>query len=165
MSEPVPAPSAAIASLMQVRADLLARIVALDEERSKLLKQVRTLDASMRVVQPGIKIERPQRCWQKEETKPDALAEVAKSVLRTMRQNGKPMTVPEIVATLMAARGIEETDRAYREALRQRVGLYLRKSATKDEPVLRRTEGSDSRLPTWEVVPLEEMRARLTDAR
>ena len=72
--------------------------------------------------------------------------------------------MPEIVATLMATRGIEETNRVYRETLRQRVGHYLRKSANKTDAVVRHAAGTDPRFPEWEVVPLEEMRASLAQS-
>ena len=157
----IPISGPTISGLVEARAALLARIDALESERSELLKQVRTLEAGIQIVDPGVRLERRRRTWIAEQPSPNALDEIAAGVLRTMRERRMPMTVPEIVTSLMTQRGVSLEDRSHRSALRQRVGLYLRKQALKSSNLVRRVAGSDERMPRWEIVPIEEIRQRV----
>ena len=160
---PAPLHTPAVAELLRHRADLIARAVALDAERATVLKQVRALEAGIRVLAPGTELERERRRqpWRVRQTEADALLDIGRSVLTTLRIKKAAMTVPEIVGSLMVERKIEAGDRVHRSALREKVGLYLRKQAMRPRAVVRRVDGSDERMPLWEIVPLDEVRTRL----
>ena len=160
MTEIVASGANAFAALVEVRAGLHAQLDALDAQRLDLQKQLRTIEASMRVVQPGVRIERRPTKWRTPEPEPDAVTQIASGTSRMLRLSRRAMTVPELVQALLEDRGVDPDNRACRSALRQAVGLYMRKQALKPQPIIRRVEGSDPKLPHWEIIPLQEIRAR-----
>ena len=107
MDDVVPAGSNAFAALAEVRAGLHAQLDALDAQRLALQKQLRTIEASMRVVQPGVWIERRPTKWSTPEPEPDPVTQIASGTSRMLRLSGKAMTVPELVQALLEDRGID----------------------------------------------------------
>ena len=119
--------SHALSGLLQVRADKSAEMTTAEREFKRLRTELATLDAAIRIVQPGFRradlpSKRPRQVNQIYQS-----GEVGRGVLEALRQADGPLTGSELSDAIMAAHGLGTGDRQATLLTGKCVDSYLRR--------------------------------------
>ncbi|MGX5804159.1 hypothetical protein ACWGS9_23335 [Bradyrhizobium sp. Arg314] len=136
-----------MSGLIAKRAELAGTLEHHQAMVRQLLMELDALDQTLRLFDPGIELS---------EIKPKPLpprhaaykGEVARIVLSTLRQAGRPCSTQELTMHVMAERGMNTADKRLVKTICKRVGACLRHHRNKG--LLRSTEGLGQHI-VWEV--------------
>lgn len=143
------AQSHVMSGLIAKRAELAGQLEHHQAKVRQLVMEVDAVDQTLRLFDPDIELA---------EIKPKPLpprhaaykGEVARIVLSTLREAGRPCSTEELTMHVMAERGMNTADKRLMKTVMKRVGSCLRHHRSKG--LLRSTQGHGARLQ-WEVVP------------
>jgi hypothetical protein len=137
-----------VSGLIAKRAELAGRIEATQSELRRLVIDLDSLDATIRLFAPDIDLD---------EIRPKPLparnhafrGEMSRTVLNALRQARKPLPAYEIALLFMTSRGLATADRPLLRVIQKRVGACLRNYRSKG--VVRDSVGP-GRSVLWEIV-------------
>jgi hypothetical protein len=116
----------AAAALIRKRAELAGEIERMHEALKRMIADLGSLDATLRLFDPGIRIEairpkafRPSADWAKR-------GEVTRLVLDILRQAAEPMTTRGIAFQLLMERALDNNDAKLLRPMTKRVAVALR---------------------------------------
>jgi hypothetical protein len=136
-----------LSGLIAKRAELAGRIEAAQSELRRLVIDLDSLDATIRLFAPEIDLD---------EVRPKPLparnqafrGEMSRTVLNSLRQAAKPLPSREIALRFMTARGLATADTMLLRVVTKRVGACLRNY--RDKGIVRSVDGP-RRTVLWEI--------------
>ncbi len=116
----------ALAALIRKRAELAGEIERTHAAMKRMLADLDSLDATLRIFDPGIEVAairpkafRPPADWAKR-------GEMTRVVLDILRQAAEPMTTRDIAFQLLIERALDDNDAKLLRLMGKRVGVALR---------------------------------------
>jgi hypothetical protein len=116
----------AVSALVRKRAELAGDIEHAHEALKKMIADLESLDATLRLFDPGIQIEaikpkafRPPADWAQR-------GEMTRIILDVLRQAAEPMTTRDIAFQLLIERALDNNDAKLLRLMTKRVGVALR---------------------------------------
>jgi hypothetical protein len=116
----------AVSALVRKRAELAGDIEHAHEALKKMIADLESLDATLRLFDPGIQIEaikpkafRPPADWAQR-------GEMTRIILDVLRQAAEPMTTRDIAFQLLIERALDNNDQRLLRLMTKRVGVALR---------------------------------------
>lgn len=133
--------------LVKRRAALAGELDAAQSKARQLHADIAALDAVIRQLDPAypvdaIAMKRPRTLGD------EAFADMGRTVLDVLRRAGGPLTLPEIAARVVAARGLDGSSAAVRAAMVGSAGRALRHQRTLGTA---RNPPKAGRLALWEL--------------
>jgi hypothetical protein len=137
-----------LSGLIAKRAELAGRIEAAQSELRRLVIDLDSLDATIRLFAPDIDLDeiRPKPLPARNQA---FRGEMSRVVLNSLRQAAKPLPSREIALRFMTARGLATTDTMLLRVVMKRVGACLRNYRNKG---LVRSVNGPARAILWEIV-------------
>lgn len=141
-----------LAGLVSKRAEIAGRIEQLQIEMRELILALEHVDATIRLFDPDYAVEniRPRPVPSIYKAFP---GDMIRMVLSMLREAKGPLSTKEITLHVMAARGVDSSDKQAFELFRQRVGAMLRHHRGKG--LIRSFSGQDGSFMLWEIGSLE----------
>lgn len=137
-----------VTGLVKRRAELAGKIAATHAELGKMVTDLETLDATLRLVAPDVEVEairprsfRPPADWSNR-------GQMARLVLSILRQAREPLTTREIAAQMLLERAMAADDVKLLRVMTKRVAAALRMQ--RDHGNAASTEGP-GQYQLWEV--------------
>ena len=137
-----------VSGLIAKRAELAGRIEETQTELRRLVIDLDSLDATIRLFAPDIDLDeiRPKPLPARNQA---FRGEMSRTVLNALRQARKPLPAYEIALLFMASRGLAATDKPLLRVIHKRVGACLRNYRSKG--LVRAVEGP-ARVVLWEIM-------------
>jgi hypothetical protein len=141
-----------LAGLVDKRAEIAGRIEQLQIEMRELILALEHVDATIKLFDPDYAIEniRPKPVPAIYKAFP---GDMIRLVLSLLRESPGPLSTKQITLHVMAARGVDSSNKQDFELFRQRVGSMLRHHRSKG--LIRSFAGEDGSFMLWEIAPAE----------